>query len=170
MTGLLAAGFVAECQGSSSMSYFWYRQMLDITADISDSGTVQWRLLICLVICWAVVYLCIIRGIETTGKVRAASSGSKAPSPCCQCWLGMGEQAHSGPHGQLLILVTVSALNRTLCQGSHAGSLLAATVTSPCPSISVDSASHSHCSTGSGLRSPHSEPAPPWRLRFASAS
>uniref|UniRef100_G1U649 Solute carrier family 6 member 18 n=1 Tax=Oryctolagus cuniculus TaxID=9986 RepID=G1U649_RABIT len=61
-------GFVAECQGSSTVSYFWYRQMLDITADISDSGTVQWRLLICLVICWAVVYLCIIRGIETTGK------------------------------------------------------------------------------------------------------
>lgn len=67
-----------------------------------------------------------------------------------------GGQAHLGPHGQLLILMTVSALNHTLCQGSHAGSLLAATVTSPCPSISVDSASRSHCSTGSGLRSPQS--------------
>uniref|UniRef100_A0A5F9CKL0 Transporter n=1 Tax=Oryctolagus cuniculus TaxID=9986 RepID=A0A5F9CKL0_RABIT len=61
-------GFVAECQGSSAVSYFWYRRTLNITADISDSGTVQWRLLVCLVTCWAMVYLCVIRGIETTGK------------------------------------------------------------------------------------------------------
>ncbi|XP_053449463.1 inactive sodium-dependent neutral amino acid transporter B(0)AT3 [Nycticebus coucang] len=61
-------GFVEECQGSSAMSYFWYRQTLNITADINDSGSVQWWLLVCLAACWAVVYVCIIRGIETTGK------------------------------------------------------------------------------------------------------
>ncbi|KAL0628957.1 Inactive sodium-dependent neutral amino acid transporter BAT3 [Plecturocebus cupreus] len=61
-------GFVEECQGSSAVSYFWYRQTLNITADINDSGSIQWRLLICLAACWAVVYMCVIRGIETTGK------------------------------------------------------------------------------------------------------
>ncbi|XP_062942128.1 inactive sodium-dependent neutral amino acid transporter B(0)AT3 [Cynocephalus volans] len=61
-------GFVEECEGSSTVSYFWYRQTLNITADISDSGTVQWRLLVCSAACWAVVYLCISRGIESTGK------------------------------------------------------------------------------------------------------
>lgn len=60
-----------ECQGSSSTSYFWYRQTLNITADINYSGSIQWRLLGCLAACWAVVYLCVIRGIESTGKVRA---------------------------------------------------------------------------------------------------
>lgn len=52
------------------MSYFWYRQTLNITADISDNGSIQWRLLACLAASWAVVYLCVIRGIESTGKVR----------------------------------------------------------------------------------------------------
>ncbi|KAK2507303.1 hypothetical protein MC885_005946 [Smutsia gigantea] len=61
-------GFVEECQGSSTVSYFWYRQTLNITADISDSGSIQWRLLGCLAACWAIVYLCVIRGIESTGK------------------------------------------------------------------------------------------------------
>ncbi|XP_023481654.1 inactive sodium-dependent neutral amino acid transporter B(0)AT3 [Equus caballus] len=61
-------GFVEECQRSSSVSYFWYRQTLNVTADINDSGSIQWQLLVCLVASWAIVYLCIIRGIETTGK------------------------------------------------------------------------------------------------------
>ncbi|XP_073933870.1 inactive sodium-dependent neutral amino acid transporter B(0)AT3 isoform X2 [Castor canadensis] len=62
-------GFVQECQGSSTVNYFWYRKTLNITADISDSGNIQWWLLLCLATCWAVVYLCVIRGIESTGKV-----------------------------------------------------------------------------------------------------
>uniref|UniRef100_A0A8C6Q7Y2 Transporter n=1 Tax=Nannospalax galili TaxID=1026970 RepID=A0A8C6Q7Y2_NANGA len=62
-------GFVQECQGSGTVSYFWYRQTLNITADISNSGTIQWQLFLCLVACWTVVYLCVIRGIESTGKV-----------------------------------------------------------------------------------------------------
>ncbi|XP_015345925.1 inactive sodium-dependent neutral amino acid transporter B(0)AT3 isoform X1 [Marmota marmota marmota] len=61
-------GLVGECQGSSPVSYFWYRQTLNITADIEDSGTMQWRLVMCSAACWAVLYLCVIRGIETTGK------------------------------------------------------------------------------------------------------
>lgn len=71
-----APGLVQECQGSSPVSYFWYRRTLNVSADISDSGPVQWRLLLCLAASWAVVYLCVIRGIETTGKVSAC-----APTP-----------------------------------------------------------------------------------------
>ncbi|XP_069411863.1 inactive sodium-dependent neutral amino acid transporter B(0)AT3 isoform X2 [Ovis canadensis] len=61
-------GLVQECRDSSPVSYFWYRRTLNVSADISDSGPVQWRLLLCLAVSWAVVYLCVIRGIETTGK------------------------------------------------------------------------------------------------------
>nr|XP_015107084.1 inactive sodium-dependent neutral amino acid transporter B(0)AT3 isoform X2 [Vicugna pacos] len=63
-------GLVEECWDSSAVSYFWYRQTLNITADISDSGSVQWQLLVCLAASWAVLYLCVIRGIETTGKMQ----------------------------------------------------------------------------------------------------
>ncbi|XP_041488167.1 inactive sodium-dependent neutral amino acid transporter B(0)AT3 isoform X3 [Microtus oregoni] len=62
-------GFVQECQGSGTVSYFWYRQTLNITSDINNTGTIQWKLFLCLVACWATVYLCVIRGIESTGKV-----------------------------------------------------------------------------------------------------
>ncbi|XP_060985352.1 inactive sodium-dependent neutral amino acid transporter B(0)AT3 isoform X3 [Dama dama] len=61
-------GLVQECRDSSPVSYFWYRRTLNVSADISDSGPVQWWLLLCLAASWAVVYLCVIRGIETTGK------------------------------------------------------------------------------------------------------
>ncbi|XP_038962509.1 sodium-dependent neutral amino acid transporter B(0)AT3 isoform X5 [Rattus norvegicus] len=62
-------GFVQECQSSGTVSYFWYRQTLNITSDISNTGTIQWKLFLCLVACWTTVYLCVIRGIESTGKV-----------------------------------------------------------------------------------------------------
>ncbi|KAI4535970.1 hypothetical protein MG293_014297 [Ovis ammon polii] len=67
-------GLVQECRDSSPVSYFWYRRTLNVSADISDSGPVQWRLLLCLAVSWAVVYLCVIRGIETTGKLRVLQS------------------------------------------------------------------------------------------------
>ncbi|XP_028638581.1 inactive sodium-dependent neutral amino acid transporter B(0)AT3 isoform X2 [Grammomys surdaster] len=62
-------GFVQECQSSGTVSYFWYRQTLNITSDVSNTGTIQWKLFLCLVACWTTVYLCVIRGIESTGKV-----------------------------------------------------------------------------------------------------
>ncbi|XP_074055668.1 inactive sodium-dependent neutral amino acid transporter B(0)AT3 isoform X2 [Macrotis lagotis] len=61
-------GPIEECQYSNTVNYFWYRQTLNITADINESGNIQWRLVMCLVACWMIVYICIIRGIETTGK------------------------------------------------------------------------------------------------------
>ncbi|XP_004621422.1 inactive sodium-dependent neutral amino acid transporter B(0)AT3 [Sorex araneus] len=61
-------GLVEECRSSSTVSYFWYRQTLNITADIGDSGSVQWHLMLSLVASWTVLYLCVIRGIESTGK------------------------------------------------------------------------------------------------------
>ena len=76
---LLGPGLVQECRDSSPVSYFWYRRTLNVSADISDSGPVQWRLLLCLAVSWAVVYLCVIRGIETTGKVSRAARPRAPP-------------------------------------------------------------------------------------------
>ncbi|XP_071409658.1 sodium-dependent neutral amino acid transporter B(0)AT3-like isoform X2 [Pithys albifrons albifrons] len=61
-------GFNKECYESTAVNYFWYRKTLNITPDITESGTLQWWLILCLATCWAIVYLCTIRGIETTGK------------------------------------------------------------------------------------------------------
>ncbi|KAJ6661434.1 hypothetical protein lerEdw1_015063 [Lerista edwardsae] len=62
-------GPIEECHQSTAANYFWYRQTLNITSDIGESGTLQWQLVLCLAACWAVVYICTIRGIESTGKV-----------------------------------------------------------------------------------------------------
>ncbi|NWV12792.1 S6A19 protein, partial [Ptilonorhynchus violaceus] len=61
-------GYVEECAKSSPVDYFWYRETLNISPSIEDSGSIQWWLLLCLTSAWGVLYVCIIRGIETTGK------------------------------------------------------------------------------------------------------
>ncbi|XP_059801268.1 solute carrier family 6 member 19a, tandem duplicate 1 [Hypanus sabinus] len=61
-------GYVEECARSSSVDYFWYRESLNISTSINDSGTIQWWLLLSLICAWSVLYVCTIRGIETTGK------------------------------------------------------------------------------------------------------
>lgn len=59
------------------MDYFWYRETLNISDDIRNSGSVQWWILLCLTCAWSVLYVCTIRGIETTGKVRPGCRGSR---------------------------------------------------------------------------------------------
>ncbi|XP_074942255.1 sodium-dependent neutral amino acid transporter B(0)AT3-like [Phalacrocorax aristotelis] len=61
-------GLNKECYESTAVNYFWYRKTLNITPDVTESGALQWWLILCLATCWAIVYLCTIRGIETTGK------------------------------------------------------------------------------------------------------
>ncbi|XP_072416467.1 sodium- and chloride-dependent transporter XTRP3A-like isoform X1 [Chiloscyllium punctatum] len=58
-----------ECAKSSPTEFFWYRKTLNISPTIDDTGTLHWGLLLCLILSWLIVYLCIIRGTESTGKV-----------------------------------------------------------------------------------------------------
>ncbi|XP_076005964.1 sodium-dependent neutral amino acid transporter B(0)AT1-like [Genypterus blacodes] len=61
-------GPVSECRRSSPVDYFWYRQTLNTSTAIDESGGLQWWMVLCLVSAWTVLYICCIRGIETTGK------------------------------------------------------------------------------------------------------
>ncbi|CAG0886486.1 unnamed protein product [Darwinula stevensoni] len=60
---------VQECQLSSPTTYYWFRESLDITGSIEDSGGMKWWLALCLLLSWLVVYICIMKGIQTSGKV-----------------------------------------------------------------------------------------------------
>lgn len=62
-------GLVGECAGSSTVDYFWYRETLNISTSIEDSGGLQWWIVLALVAAWTLLYVCCIRGIETSGKV-----------------------------------------------------------------------------------------------------
>ncbi|XP_042372544.1 sodium-dependent neutral amino acid transporter B(0)AT1-like [Plectropomus leopardus] len=59
---------VSECKRSSPVDYFWYRETLNTSENIEASGGLQWQMVLCLVAAWIVLYICCIRGIETTGK------------------------------------------------------------------------------------------------------
>ncbi|XP_066485274.1 sodium- and chloride-dependent transporter XTRP3 [Tiliqua scincoides] len=62
-------GYVDECEQASPTQYFWYRKTLNISPSIEESGSIQWEQAVCLILAWLVVYLCILRGTESTGKV-----------------------------------------------------------------------------------------------------
>ncbi|XP_049606303.1 sodium-dependent neutral amino acid transporter B(0)AT3-like [Syngnathus scovelli] len=57
-----------ECEKSTSVNFFWYRQTLNITTDIETNGSLQLHLVACLAIAWATVYICFIKGIKSMGK------------------------------------------------------------------------------------------------------
>ncbi|XP_061886136.1 sodium-dependent neutral amino acid transporter B(0)AT1-like [Entelurus aequoreus] len=61
-------GYIAECQQSSPVDYFFYRVTLDSSTSISDSGGLHWPIVVCLLAAWTVVCICCIRGIGSSGK------------------------------------------------------------------------------------------------------
>uniref|UniRef100_A0A3B1JLT1 Transporter n=1 Tax=Astyanax mexicanus TaxID=7994 RepID=A0A3B1JLT1_ASTMX len=65
--------YVEECVQGTPVNYFWYRETLNITPDITSSGSLQWWLVLCLATAWSVVYICFIRGIETIGVYVTAT-------------------------------------------------------------------------------------------------
>ncbi|KAM4706342.1 sodium- and chloride-dependent transporter XTRP3 isoform 2-T2 [Rhinophrynus dorsalis] len=63
------SAYVEECEKCSPTEYFWYRETINISSSISDNGNVQWEQAVCLVLAWFSVYLCILRGTASTGKI-----------------------------------------------------------------------------------------------------
>ncbi|KAG5282140.1 hypothetical protein AALO_G00052670 [Alosa alosa] len=63
-----------ECERSSATTYFWYRQTLNITSTIDDSGGLNWRMTLSLLAAWIIVCLAVIKGIQSSGKVMYFSS------------------------------------------------------------------------------------------------
>ncbi|TGZ58016.1 hypothetical protein CRM22_009780 [Opisthorchis felineus] len=48
---------------------YWERHVLRISDGIEQMGSVQWELALCLLVAWIVVFLCIYKGIKTSGKI-----------------------------------------------------------------------------------------------------
>uniref|UniRef100_A0A668AW83 Transporter n=1 Tax=Myripristis murdjan TaxID=586833 RepID=A0A668AW83_9TELE len=53
----------------SSVSEFWERGVLSMSAGIEEVGKVRWELVLCLLACWVACYFCIWKGVHSTGKV-----------------------------------------------------------------------------------------------------
>uniref|UniRef100_A0A3P9A314 Transporter n=1 Tax=Esox lucius TaxID=8010 RepID=A0A3P9A314_ESOLU len=63
-----------ECEKSSATTYFWYRQTLNTTSTIADSGGLNIKMTLSLLVAWIMVCLAVIRGIASSGKVMYFSS------------------------------------------------------------------------------------------------
>ncbi|XP_017086424.1 sodium- and chloride-dependent glycine transporter 1 isoform X1 [Drosophila eugracilis] len=48
---------------------FFHREVLKISSGISEIGGMVWQQLVSLLITWIIIYLCLIRGIKSVGKV-----------------------------------------------------------------------------------------------------
>lgn len=60
---------IEECVKGGSTSYFWYRNALDVSPDLSSPDGIKWKMLLCLIFAWCIVYACIWKGIKSSGKV-----------------------------------------------------------------------------------------------------
>ena len=59
-----------DCCVLDPQQWYFYHDALDVSVDIEDySKGLNTKLVGCLALAWVVVYLCVIRGIKSTGKV-----------------------------------------------------------------------------------------------------
>jgi SNF family Na+-dependent transporter len=60
-----------DCCVIDPPQWYFYTEVLDVSIDIDDySKGVNLKLLGCLVLAWIVVYLCVVKGIKSSGKVK----------------------------------------------------------------------------------------------------
>jgi hypothetical protein len=55
---------------SGPTTYFWYRETLQISPDIESTPGFNLKLAAALLASWILVYLCMIKGIKSSGKVN----------------------------------------------------------------------------------------------------
>lgn len=65
----LKTNFPDCCVVDAPMWYFYHRT-LQISTSISDPGVgLNTKLVVCLIVAWIVTYLCVVKGIQSSGKV-----------------------------------------------------------------------------------------------------
>ncbi len=61
------------CNQVPSTVMFWERYILNITDELpppGDLGGFKYDLPLALLLCWIVVFLCLMKGVKSSGKVR----------------------------------------------------------------------------------------------------
>lgn len=60
-----------DCCVKDAPLWYFYHKTLQVSTSIDDSGVgLNTKLTICLIVAWIVTYLCVVKGIQSSGKVR----------------------------------------------------------------------------------------------------
>jgi len=60
---------MTECEMSSETQYFWFRTTLDSSDSLDNFDSINWKILATLTIAWVGIYLILMKGIASSGKV-----------------------------------------------------------------------------------------------------
>ncbi|XP_037555084.1 sodium-dependent proline transporter-like isoform X1 [Dermacentor silvarum] len=62
---------MANCSNATQTAaeQFWEKYVLDLSPNIEAVGGIKWDLCLCLFVSWLIVFLCLIRGVSSSGKV-----------------------------------------------------------------------------------------------------
>ncbi|KAJ8302950.1 hypothetical protein KUTeg_019346 [Tegillarca granosa] len=52
---------------------FWQLKVLQISSGLDDVGGIQWHLVVALLVAWILVFICLMKGVKTVGKVMEQS-------------------------------------------------------------------------------------------------
>lgn len=86
LSGNLSHLFNYTLQRTSPSEEYWRLYVLKLSDDIGNFGEVRLPLLGCLGVSWVVVFLCLIRGVKSSGK--ASSLPRQGLFPPCLSYLG----------------------------------------------------------------------------------
>ncbi|CAG08497.1 unnamed protein product, partial [Tetraodon nigroviridis] len=69
--GNCSSGFLSSSNTElqSASQQFFDRRVLEKTSGIEDPGGLHWELFGCLLLGWVIIFLCLVKGIKSTGKV-----------------------------------------------------------------------------------------------------
>ncbi|XP_057188990.1 sodium- and chloride-dependent GABA transporter 2-like [Triplophysa rosa] len=59
----------ARMNSISAATEFWERRVLVLSGGIEQMGTINWKIVLCLIPMWITCYFCIWKGVKSTGKV-----------------------------------------------------------------------------------------------------
>nr|XP_047126814.1 sodium-dependent neutral amino acid transporter B(0)AT1 isoform X3 [Hydra vulgaris] len=57
-----------DCCVRDSAQYYWYNNVLQVSSNLHSSGVLNWRMFGCLLLAWVLVYMCVLKGVKSSGK------------------------------------------------------------------------------------------------------
>ena len=58
-----------QCDLAGRTQYYWYKTALQSSSSLDESGGITWQLALSLLLAWIVVWLCMMKGVQSAGKV-----------------------------------------------------------------------------------------------------